>query len=99
MSETESVLALFADVEPLQQHEGPIPVVRIAYPPDFTAVMDLFRRVLVSGKPISSDYDARVLALMGRSLIISMLYCMCTKAFGHQCIQAEDEGIGMSLAS
>ena len=50
--------ALFPDLEPLAQDDGPEPVVRIAYPEDFQKTMDYFRRVLVTG-----EYSARTMEL------------------------------------
>eukprot|EP00316_Scyphosphaera_apsteinii_P016296 CAMPEP_0119335510 /NCGR_PEP_ID=MMETSP1333-20130426/89742_1 /TAXON_ID=418940 /ORGANISM="Scyphosphaera apsteinii, Strain RCC1455" /LENGTH=403 /DNA_ID=CAMNT_0007346073 /DNA_START=65 /DNA_END=1273 /DNA_ORIENTATION=- len=54
------LLGLFSDVEPLPQDDGPEPVVRIAYSQAFTAVMDIFRRVLVTG-----EHSERTLRLSG----------------------------------
>ena len=42
--------SLFADVVPLDQDDGPNPVVRIAYSTEFTQTMGYFRSVLVSGE-------------------------------------------------
>jgi hypothetical protein len=56
--EEEDVLKLFADVEPIEQDDGPVPVVCIDYTPEFTRVMGYFRRVLVDG-----EHSARSLLL------------------------------------
>lgn len=50
--------ALFADLAPIAQEEGPEPIVRIAYPEDFQTTMDYFRAVLVAG-----EYSARTMTL------------------------------------
>jgi len=42
--------ATFFDLEPLPQDDGPVPVVRIAYPDGFEEVMSYFRRVVVTGE-------------------------------------------------
>ena len=52
------VAAVFSDLEPIEQNEGPEPVVRIAYTPDFIEVMGYFRRILVD-----EEYSARALQL------------------------------------
>ena len=52
------IAAVFSDLTPLPQAEGPEPVVRIAYPPCFETAMDYFRRVLVNG-----EYSERTLQL------------------------------------
>lgn len=41
---------MFGDVKPIAQDDGPEPVVRIAYAPDFEVAMGYFRRVLVDGE-------------------------------------------------
>lgn len=41
---------LFSDVTPIEQDDGPVPVVKIDYSPAFTKVMGYFRRVLVDGE-------------------------------------------------
>lgn len=43
----ESIAEIFSDVEPIEQDDGPTPVVRIAYSKAFTIIMGYFRRVLV----------------------------------------------------
>jgi len=49
---------LFSDVTPIEQDDGPVPVVKIDYAPSFTKVMGYFRRVLVDG-----EHSARSLLL------------------------------------
>ena len=49
MEDERHFIELFTDVQPLPQDDGPVPVVRIAYPPGFTTVMDIFRRILQTG--------------------------------------------------
>ena len=41
---------LFADATPIEQDDGPVPVVKIDYAPAFSKVMGYFRRVLVDGE-------------------------------------------------
>lgn len=41
---------LFTDVTPLEQDDGPVPVVRIQYTPWFAKVMGFFRRILVDNE-------------------------------------------------
>ena len=48
--EEESWEALFTDVTPIEQDDGPVPVVKIDYSPAFIKVMGYFRRVLVDGE-------------------------------------------------
>ena len=54
----DTLAARFADVIPIEQEDGPTPVVRIAYSPAFSLVMGYFRRVLVD-----EEYSERALAL------------------------------------
>ena len=49
---------LFDDVEPLEQDEGPVPIVRIQYDPAFVVLMNYFRRILVT-----QEYSERGLQL------------------------------------
>ena len=49
---------LFADSTPIEQDDGPVPVVKIDYAPEFERVMGYFRRVLVDG-----EHSARALTL------------------------------------
>ena len=49
---------VFADVTPLAQDDGPVPVVKIDYSPAFVRVMSYFRRVLVN-----EEYSLRALQL------------------------------------
>jgi hypothetical protein len=49
---------LFSDVTPIEQDDGPVPVVKIDYAASFTKVMGYFRRVLVDG-----EHSARALLL------------------------------------
>lgn len=58
MSLPPDLVELFADVEPLEQDEGPDPCVQIAYSDDFKVAMDYFRRVLVTG-----EFSSRTLLL------------------------------------
>ena len=53
-----SLAETFADVSPIEQDDGPTPVVRIAYSHAFSTVMGYFRRVLVDG-----EYSQRALLL------------------------------------
>ncbi len=48
----------FDGVTPIDQDDGPVPVVKIDYSPEFTKVMGYFRRVLVDG-----EHSARALSL------------------------------------
>ena len=45
-----SWLHLFTDVSPIEQDDGPVPIVKIDYTPAFIQVMGYFRRVLVDGE-------------------------------------------------
>ena len=49
---------LFADAVPIEQDDGPVPVVRINYTPAFCKVMGYFRRVLVD-----NEHSSRALIL------------------------------------
>ena len=49
---------LFANATPIEQDDGPVPVVKIDYAPEFERVMGYFRRVLVDG-----EHSARALTL------------------------------------
>ena len=55
--------SIFSDVEPIEQNEGPEPVVRIAYSPDFIEVMGYFRRILVN-----EEYSERALRLSAEAI-------------------------------
>ena len=60
----DSLAATFADVEPIDQDDGPTPVVRIAYTQAFSIIMGYFRRILVN-----EEYSQRALQLSaGRHL-------------------------------
>lgn len=57
------VAKVFSDLVPIEQNEGPEPVVRIAYTPDFVEVMSYFRRVLVN-----EEYSERALQLAAEAI-------------------------------
>jgi len=50
MDEDDSLATRFADLTPVEQDDGPVPVVRIAYSHSFKIVMGYFRRILVNGE-------------------------------------------------
>lgn len=54
----DSIAEIFSDLTPIEQDDGPVPVVRIAYSQAFTIVMGYFRRVLVN-----EEYSERALHL------------------------------------
>ena len=57
-STLEAIESLFVDATPIDQDDGPVPVVKIDYAPAFSRVMGFFRRVLVDG-----EHSARALLL------------------------------------
>ena len=54
----DSIAESFPDLTPIEQDDGPVPVVQIAYSQAFTIVMGYFRRVLVN-----EEYSERALHL------------------------------------
>ena len=54
----DSIAESFPDLTPIEQDDGPVPVVQIAYSQAFTIVMGYFRRVLVN-----EEYSERALLL------------------------------------
>ena len=54
----ESLAETFADIEPIEQNEGPVPVVQIQYTHAFKTIMGYFRAILVK-----EEHSERALAL------------------------------------
>ncbi|KAL1522563.1 hypothetical protein AB1Y20_017548 [Prymnesium parvum] len=57
---------VFSDLEPLEQNEGPQPVVQIAATPQFVEVMGYFRRVLVN-----QEFSQRALQLSAQAIALN----------------------------
>ena len=72
MAENEGWEALFADATPIEQDDGPVPVVRIDYAPAFIKVMGYFRRVLVD-----NEHSERAMVLSGGASLGGA--CMCAR--------------------
>jgi protein farnesyltransferase/geranylgeranyltransferase type-1 subunit alpha len=71
----ESLAETFADLEPIEQDDGPVAVVRIDYSESFSKVMGYFRRILVN-----EEYSKRALTLaagehLSRPFLIAVWPC------------------------
>ena len=82
-STLEAIESLFVDATPIDQDDGPVPVVKIDYAPAFSRVMGFFRRVLVDG-----EHSARALLLSAGErkqarvrLCVSAYLPLCTPRF------------------
>ena len=68
----QSLAETFADLEPIDQDDGPVPVVRIDYTESFSKVMGYFRRILVN-----EEYSKRALVLAAG---VQRTRCACCSA-------------------
>ena len=74
---------LFRDSTPIEQNDGPVPVVKIDYSPAFVKVMGYFRRVLVDGEHsqralvLAAGAQKRFIARWRRNRGHSPFHCVC----------------------